>query len=102
MKCHVCGCSHLEPCEPPCAWVQGWHKPLCTSCLAAAEYLRGWLDEVAVRPKLYELLALVRGLKGKHRREHSGVSERALRRAEKKYSRPVKVEKTLVRKRGVK
>ncbi len=32
-KCIGCGCTELEPCEPPCAWSRT-HGALCTTCEA--------------------------------------------------------------------
>jgi hypothetical protein len=39
-KCRVCGCSHFEPCNPPCSWVKG--QDLCSACDEAAKDLMSY------------------------------------------------------------
>ncbi len=53
-KCRCCGCSEMEPCNPPCGWARGKGN-LCTSCDDLAGNIREWMEEVAVAPNLAQL-----------------------------------------------
>lgn len=39
VRCRVCGCTEVEPCEPPCSWVEA---DLCSGCQEAVEALHEW------------------------------------------------------------
>jgi len=42
LRCRVCGCTHFQPCEPPCAWVK--NQDLCTGCRDAAAAVSEWYE----------------------------------------------------------
>lgn len=39
VRCRVCGCTEVDPCNPPCGWAEG---DLCTGCRDAAEAVVEW------------------------------------------------------------
>lgn len=69
IKCRVCSCTEIRPCDPPCAWVHG-EADLCTGCLLAAERLWEWLDG-AHRPSIPALYREVKRMKRKPK--HTGL-----------------------------
>jgi hypothetical protein len=50
-RCRVCGCTYIEPCNPPCSWVD---NDLCSTCHATVDMMVGWLD-AAHRPSMVAL-----------------------------------------------
>jgi hypothetical protein len=52
MKCAVCHCTELQPCNPPCRWAQ---PNLCSTCHAALDTLLNWSDQ-AREPRIFRLL----------------------------------------------
>jgi hypothetical protein len=65
IRCRVCGCTELDACDPPCAWVLN-EEDLCTTCGDISVYLASWLES-ARRPNLAALLreAGIRPRKGR-------------------------------------
>jgi hypothetical protein len=58
-RCYVCGCSAIEPCNPPCGWA---FDDVCTTCADAAAVIAIWREN-AHAPKMSRLLAVsYRGL----------------------------------------
>lgn len=41
IRCRVCGCTEVDPCNPPCGWFEA---DICTTCALAAEALHGWMQ----------------------------------------------------------
>lgn len=54
IRCRVCGCTEVDPCFPPCSWVQG-QPDLCSTCAVAVSTLVAWHSE-ARRANLAALL----------------------------------------------
>ena len=52
MRCRVCGCTEIEPCEPACSWADG---DLCSCCCEAVDAMFVWFHN-AHRPRLAALI----------------------------------------------
>jgi hypothetical protein len=42
VRCRVCGCTEIEPCNPPCEWVDA---DLCSTCNYVVREIREWAHE---------------------------------------------------------
>jgi hypothetical protein len=52
VRCRVCGCTEIDPCDPPCGWAE---EDLCTTCQDAIEAMATWFQD-SRRPNLAGLL----------------------------------------------
>jgi hypothetical protein len=59
MRCRMCSCTEREPCNPPCAWMDG---DICDSCWFQAVALVDYF-ETAHRPNMRALLREVKRLR---------------------------------------
>jgi predicted Fe-S protein YdhL (DUF1289 family) len=55
VRCRVCGCTEIEPCDPPCSWVE---VDLCSGCWDTVAALVRW-REGARRPSMAALKVAV-------------------------------------------
>lgn len=75
IRCRVCGCTEIEPCEPPCSWVA---DDLCSACATAVDALVQWAHGAYIANKaalLRELTAAMGGPRGG--REEEFIRSRA-------------------------
>ena len=61
MACRVCGCTQIEPCNPPCAWAGDDERgDLCSTCELTIGVVEEWKEQ-ALRPSMTALLRETRG-----------------------------------------